>query len=323
MSFASVLLTSQLHVLFAGCDREMIAAVEPWLRAMGALVEVGEGAAGVAGLGSPGVVLVDPAIAAGGAGIRQLHAAVGERFPVVMVTDTVTPRWRDCIAEELIDDVFPVAGPACHFQLRLEMVWREFSRRQELKAMREAARQTAPTDPLTGIYYRAALLPLLFRETDRVQRMGVALAMIAFDVDGRRSGGAAGTRERQTMREVVPRLNRLLRSYDLVGEVKRDTFLIALPGCNEANAVRLAERARAEVFSAMGPGKFGRHGSETCFGVVESHGRSPLVVVREAEQLLERARAAGAGTIWTRDGEIVDGCGASPRRMAGLKRGMG
>jgi two-component system cell cycle response regulator len=230
--------------------------------------------------------------------MTALRSAAGERLPIVLISDSVDRRWREWLAAAMIDDLIPKAipfeGASVHLRLRLEMVLRAFARRQELRTLREASARNAQFDPVTGLYNRAALLSLLFRETDRVQRMGTCLAMIVCDVNGR---GERGGVWRQSLTELVPRLNRLLRSYDLLGEVRPCTLLMALPGCNEENAVRLAERARAEVFSVAGLGGASPALSETCFGVAESHGRSPLIVLREAEQALWLAKAAGTGSI--------------------------
>jgi diguanylate cyclase (GGDEF)-like protein len=49
--------------------------------------------------------------------------------------------------------------------------------------LREAAALNAQTDRLTGVYNRETMLAMLFRETDRVQRMKSSLCMILFDID--------------------------------------------------------------------------------------------------------------------------------------------
>jgi GGDEF domain-containing protein len=76
-----------------------------------------------------------------------------------------------------------------------------------------------------------------------------------------------------------------------------DEFLVVLPGCSTANAVMLAERLRMDVFSS--PFRVGGESIRlsACFGLASSRGRSPVVVLREAEEALERARGAGPETI--------------------------
>ena len=72
---------------------------------------------------------------------------------------------------------------------------------------------------------------------------------------------------------------------------------MALPGCTSINAVMMAERLRMDVFSAP----FHMNGDairlSACFGVASSLGRSPVVVLREAEQALLVAKTTGPESI--------------------------
>jgi two-component system, cell cycle response regulator len=154
-------------------------------------------------------------------------------------------------------------------------------------------------DPLTQVYNRSALLSMLFRETDRVQRMKTPLCLLLMDIDGfgrwnSRLGPAACD---ELLRQVVERLQRLLRSYDLLGRVDGDEFLIVLPGCRATDAALLVDRARTEVFrEPFHVGGEALHLS-ACFGLAASDGRSPVVVVREAETALEQAKQKGPDSI--------------------------
>jgi PleD family two-component response regulator len=291
-----------LRVLLACGDPPVMVGIAAALREAGILVEEAvefEAALkAVSQLRLPAVVCVDANRAEADAGrMAALRAAAGDRFPLVLIADTVKPWWREWLAEGIVEDVFEGRESAGHLRLRLEVVLRAFGRNQEVRALRAAATRKGPYDPAAGVHNRAGMLSLLFRETDRVQRMGTCLAMIACNFG---NGGEAPSvsLSRRALAELVPRLNRLLRSYDLLGEVKPGILLVGLPGCDEENAVRLAERARLEFLSAMPLGSRAVPES-ACFGVAESHGRSPLVVVREAEQALQLARTAGPGSIRT------------------------
>jgi GGDEF domain-containing protein len=59
----------------------------------------------------------------------------------------------------------------------------------------------------------------------------------------------------------------------------------------------LAERLRVEVFGE--PFRVGREAIRlsACFGLASSRGRSPVIVLREAEQALALARETGPETI--------------------------
>jgi diguanylate cyclase (GGDEF)-like protein len=169
----------------------------------------------------------------------------------------------------------------------------------EVEELREAVALNALTDRLTGVYNRETLLGMLFRETDRVQRMKSSLCVILFDIDdfGHWNSRLGNEACDELLRQVAARATRLLRSYDLLGRAGKDEFLMGLPGCSSVSAAMLAERLRNEVFCLP----FNLEGEvvrlSACFGIAQSLGRSPVVVLREAEQALEWAKAAGPESI--------------------------
>jgi two-component system, cell cycle response regulator len=146
---------------------------------------------------------------------------------------------------------------------------------------------------------RDELIATVFRETDRVQRMKMPLALILFGIDDgerwRARGGAEV--EDEVVQILVKRMTRLLRCYDSIGRYGEGEFVLVLPGCSSFNAVSLAARLRLEV---LGPAFVVRNEEmlfTACFGVAGSGGRSALVVLRNGEQALEKARARGPGSI--------------------------
>jgi diguanylate cyclase (GGDEF)-like protein len=97
--------------------------------------------------------------------------------------------------------------------------------------------------------------------------------------------------------QVVARTAPLLRSYDLLGRPGMDEFLVALPACGSANAMALTERLRVDVFASPFHVASESIRLSACFGIAASNGRSPVVVLREAEKALDWAKAAGPETI--------------------------
>jgi hypothetical protein len=96
---------------------------------------------------------------------------------------------------------------------------------------------------------------------------------------------------------LVGRITRILRCYDSVGKWTDGEFFLLLPGCNVEDARTLADRLRDEVFA--NPVEAGGRNSrvKACFGLASSGGRSPFVVLREAQGALRDARDAGPGSI--------------------------
>ena len=292
--------------LLASNSARLISAINPALLASCAHLHIESSApaalARMQDLFAPSLALLD--IDLPGMNIDQVLAAVragseDRRFPIVLISDNVTPKWIDRLAEGIIDDLIPQNTPAEHWRVRLDSVLRAFRHNSELEHLREAAALHGETDRLTGLHNRPALLSMLFRETDRVQRMNTSLCLLLFGIDEFEHGNARldAAACDNLLTQVVGRMLRLLRSYDLFGRVGPAEFLLGLPGCSPVNAVSLAERMRVEVFSA--PFRAGRDAVRltACFGIAPSQGRSPVVVLREAEQALDSAKAAGPESI--------------------------
>ncbi len=302
-------------LLLASPDPALCAAVESVLRALGAHLEIvvsAEAALACIAAHNPsgleprksvplGLAILDANLP--GMPMGQLLAAcacsTGERIPTVLISDNVTQEWIDRLSEGVIDDLILRADEAPYYRIRIDRVLRAHRAARDLELLRQTASKDAQMDRLTGVYNREALMTMLFRETDRVQRMGSPLCLLLFDIDdfghwNSRLGAAACDK---LLCQVAARAARLLRSYDLLGRTGEDEFLVVLPGCATNDAVMLAERLRLDVFSVPYSIAGDAIRLSACFGIAASHGRSPVVVLREAERSLDHARNAGPENI--------------------------
>ena len=294
--------------LLASAEPALLARVEPVFLTAGIRVNVvlaAEAAlAAMTGPHPPDLALLDAALPGMEMG-RLLAAAradaVDRPLPIVLISDGVTQEGLDWLGEGVIDDMIPRNAEAAYWQLRTELALRAQRLAFELETLRDDAARNAQLDRLTGVYNREAMLAMLFRETDRVQRTNGSMCLVLFDVDdfGHWNSRLGGNACDELLCQVAGRAARVLRSYDLLGRTGKDEFLLALPGCAVANAEMLAERLRLEVFSLP----FRVCGESirlsACFGIATSQGRSPVVVLREAEQALERAKSTGPESIQT------------------------
>jgi two-component system cell cycle response regulator len=292
--------------LLASPDPVLLAGIEPFLLAGGAHVEIALSAqsalGAITGLHPPGLALLDESLP--GMPIGQLLAAsrahdAAARIPIVMVAGSPTQEWIDRLAESAIDDIIPRSAEPAYWQLRLDLVLRNQRIALELESLRDTALRSAQLDRLTGVYNREALLAALFRETDRVQRMSSPLSLVLFDIDdfGHWNSRLGIDACDELLCQVVARIAPLLRSYELLGRPGMDEFLVALPACSTANALTLTERLRVDVFASPFHVASESIRLSACFGIAASHGRSPVVVLREAEKALDWAKAAGTETI--------------------------
>lgn len=298
--------------LLASPDSVLLGTVEPILAQAGSRVEVALSAesalAVLTARTAPRLAVVDARLP--GMPMRELLARArahphGRSYPLVLIADAVTEEWADRLAEGVVDDVILRSAEIAYWRLRIDLALRAFDLGRDTEELREAAALSAQIDRLTGVYNRAALLAMLFRETDRVQRLNSAMTLLLFDIDdfGHWNARLGSEACDALLCQVASRTTRLLRSYDLIGRPGMDEFLLGLPGCGEANAVLLAERLRLEVFSAPFSVAGDSIRLSACFGIASSLGRSPVVVLREAEEALLRAKAAGPESI-----QCFDGC---------------
>jgi diguanylate cyclase (GGDEF)-like protein len=297
-------------ILLASGEPTLLAALETALTADGAQVEIVLSAeAALAALNAspaPTLALIDAALPSIEleTPLSELLASVrietpARRFPIVLISDAVTAPWLDRLAEGVIDDLLPRTCDPAFLRIRLDSVLRDHRRLRELELLREAAALNAQIDRLTGVYNRETMLAMLFRETDRVQRLKSSLCLILFDIDdfGHWNSRLGTEACDELLCQVATRSTRLLRSYDLLGRPGKDEFLMALPGCSSVNALVMAERLRMEVFSSPYRVGGGAIRLSACFGIANSLGRSPVVVLREAEQALLVAKATGPESI--------------------------
>jgi two-component system cell cycle response regulator len=117
---------------------------------------------------------------------------------------------------------------------------------EQLIAAREAMRQQATRDFLTGAWNHRAIMEILARELGRARREGRPLGMALVDLDhfkqvndsyGHLAGDAA-------LREAVRRMGAAMRPYDFIGRYGEEKFLIVMPGCDQAASLMLANRLR-------------------------------------------------------------------------------
>lgn len=187
-------------------------------------------------------------------------------------------------------------------QVRLRAGKRLVDMQAELLAAREALREQATHDSLTHIWNRSAILDLLARELARGGREKASLGIAIFDLDRFKSvndqyGHLAGD---AVLREATRRIQSGMRQYDALGRYGGEEFIILLPGCDEINSLKQAERLRKVLSQTEMRCNEISLNVTASFGVTTAPGghlHSPENLIRRADEAMYLAKKLGRNRV--------------------------
>jgi len=111
----------------------------------------------------------------------------------------------------------------------------------------------ARTDSLTEILNRRAFEEVVIKELDRMERSGVPVVLVTFDLDDFKAVNDAhghGTGDR-VLKEVGQVLRDSLRQHDVPARMGGDEFAVLLPMTNAGQAYDLMLRVKTSLEAAM------------------------------------------------------------------------
>jgi diguanylate cyclase (GGDEF)-like protein len=147
------------------------------------------------------------------------------------------------------DDYVTKPFDAQELKVRLRTGKRILYLQEQLISARDALRDMATRDSLTGLWNRGAILDLLTNEIARAARQKASVGVLLVDIDHFKDindtyGHIVGD---DVLRAVAQSMRSSIRRYDAAGRYGGEEFLIVLPGCDETNSVSHAERLRAAI----------------------------------------------------------------------------
>ena len=209
-------------------------------------------------------------------------------------------------------------------QALLDLVSRLDAANDQIQKHNEELKYLANHDQLTGALTRRAFMEQAEQIFLRSAGARSQVACVMADIDyfksiNDRYGHLVGD---QAIRHVAAVLQKSVRAGDLVCRFGGEEFCILLPRASAQDAMDIAERMRSVIETGAGaavvPGETARI---TCsFGVSSMSGRSVTLseMIRQADQALYAAKAAGRNRVLHDDGSPQAGTGGTrvPRAAA-------
>jgi two-component system cell cycle response regulator len=181
---------------------------------------------------------------------RRVRAAGREPY-IYIVLLTARTESQDLVEgmDAGADDYLTKPFHAHELRVRLRAGRRILELQEQLLEAREALREQATHDGLTGLLNRAMVLQMLREELERGSRERHAVAVLLVDLDRFKLindtfGHVAGD---AVLRGVAQRMKAAVRCYDSAGRYGGEEFLIVMPGCDGASARLQAERIRRAI----------------------------------------------------------------------------
>lgn len=184
-------------------------------------------------------------------------------------------------------------------KVRVQTGCRLLRLQEELIRAREAYRQEATRDPLTGLWNRGAIAAILETELAHARRDQSSLAVALLDLDhfkkvNDQHGHLAGD---AVLREVVRRVSAAVRGGDALGRYGGEEFLLVMPGCSSEAALAITNRLRDEVAATDIVWEEGIHitisGGVTALRCQRATSITPDSLIDAADRALYDAKRAG------------------------------
>ncbi|MGA9673395.1 MAG: two-component regulator propeller domain-containing protein [Terracidiphilus sp.] len=164
-----------------------------------------------------------------------------------------------------------------------------------------ALREQATKDDLTKLWNRRSIFEFLGKELLRAKRKNAPVSVLMADLDhfklvNDNRGHSTGD---QVLVEVAARFVKLTRPYDFAGRYGGEEFVIVLPGCSLADALKRAEDFRCAIAATPILGGSGPVVVTCSFGVAEDSGNSSAEeLISKADEALYCAKRAGRNCVY-------------------------
>lgn len=174
-------------------------------------------------------------------------------------------------------------------------------RTEELNQANLRLSELALTDPLTRIANRRSLFQRFQEEIDRAERYSRPISIAMLDVDHFKvfndmEGHLCGD---EALKKIASCLAANIRKTDFLGRYGGEEFLILMPETPLEVGLEIAGRVRAAIENALFQGRSKTAYLTASLGLAAypQHGRTPKLLIEQADQALYVAKEAGRNRI--------------------------
>lgn len=220
---------------------------------------------------------------------------------VILLTGRKRPEDMVMALEGDVDDFLTKPFEVVELRARLRSAERVLDLQEGLLRTQEDLRRLASHDYLTGAWNRRTVMDQLALELRRASRELKPLSVVLADLDHFKRvndthGHSVGD---VVLPEAALRMRSVLRTHDAFGRYGGEEFLLLLPGCDEAAAARVAERARAAVAATPFPAGHVAVPMTVSLGIATTStaAADPTELIERADRALYRAKARGRNCV--------------------------
>ena len=297
-----------MRILIADDDPVSRRLLEGTLVRMGhTVVAVADGTAAIKGLlaqDGPRFAILDWMMpgADGLTVCREIRRNAEAYVYIVVLTGRDRPEDRMVALDAEVDDFLTKPLDQAELRVRLRSGARVVDLQSRLLETQKALQHQANHDVLTGLGNRRMILEELASELARASRERRSTSIAIGDLDlFKQINDTLGHKTGDMVLQIAAkRLQTVLRSYDAVGRLGGEEFLLLLPGCDQVEALEIAERARLAVGSEPIKGPSGPIAISMSLGVVSrktGETTEAVSLVEAADLALYRAKAGGRNRV--------------------------
>lgn len=233
--------------------------------------------------------------------VRRVRTLDNEQPPYLIMLTSKSAK-ADIIAglNAGADDYLAKPFDVGELHARVRVGMRMLHMQAALIESRKAFAHQATHDPLTGLLNRRAILDCLGRELSRVERHDGGLAVGMCDIDHFKQ--VNDTHGHQTGDMVLCELSQILRtsfrSYDSVGRMGGEEFLVVAPMKVAMDPMSLFERVCVQVAESRIKSRWGELSITVSIGVaIATRGITVDAILGAADDALYRAKAQGRNRV--------------------------